>query len=216
MVKKMINLQQGQVIKNYKELCIILDVEPTKGKGRQFHIREFERYCSYHKDGNKFIIDEVFTDPKPKIDNRKNNNSGNNNKYFKQYKVNGKHNKKSGVYIISLDNKVYIGSTMAGLRKRFLQHLDKYNNLPTKEMLENDGTFEALWISENNENEDFVRNMENYYIDLYKKNNKFVVVNEKPAWSYTRKERIEYLNIKVKKENFNKVKELLSKYDLLA
>ena len=69
----MVNLQQGQVIKNYKELCIILDVEPTKGKGRQFHIREFERYCSYHKEGNKFIIDEVFTDPKPKIDNRKNN-----------------------------------------------------------------------------------------------------------------------------------------------
>ncbi|HCR83540.1 MAG TPA: hypothetical protein DIW07_09035 [Lachnospiraceae bacterium] len=74
----MVNLQQGQVIKNYKELCIILDVEPTKGKGRQFHIREFERYCSYHKEGNKFIIDEVFQDPKPKIDNRVN---GNNNKY---------------------------------------------------------------------------------------------------------------------------------------
>lgn len=69
----MVNLQQGQVIKNYKELCVILD-EPVKtGKSKQLQLCDWDRYFTHHKEGNKFIIDEVFTDPKPKIDNRCNN-----------------------------------------------------------------------------------------------------------------------------------------------
>lgn len=66
-------LHEGQVIKNYKELCKLLDVEPTKGKGRKYHIREFERYCKYRKEGHKFIVEEVYSEPKEKIDGRVNN-----------------------------------------------------------------------------------------------------------------------------------------------
>ncbi|MBS4539796.1 hypothetical protein GOQ27_15080 [Clostridium sp. D2Q-11] len=66
-------LEEGQVIKNYKQLCNLLDVEPTKGKGRKYHIKEFERYCKYHKTGHKFIVDEVYSEPKPKTDGRINN-----------------------------------------------------------------------------------------------------------------------------------------------
>lgn len=73
-------LHKGQVIKNYKELCKLLGVKPTKGKGRKYHIREFERYCKYHKEGHKFIIDEVYLEPLPEIDGRI-NNGGNNTKY---------------------------------------------------------------------------------------------------------------------------------------
>ncbi|MGE4213591.1 MAG: hypothetical protein AB7E42_02280 [Anaerotignaceae bacterium] len=69
----MVNLQAGQVIKNYKELCNILN-EPIKtGKSKQIQLKEFERYFSYHKQGNSFIIDEVYAEPKPKVDNRCNN-----------------------------------------------------------------------------------------------------------------------------------------------
>ncbi len=68
-----LNLKEGQVIKNYIELCKLLDVEPTRGKGRDYHIREFERYCKYHKQGQKFIIDEVYAEPLEKIDGRINN-----------------------------------------------------------------------------------------------------------------------------------------------
>ncbi len=67
------NLEKGQVIKNYKELCKLLGVKPTKGKGRNYHIAEFERYCTYTKQGHKFIIEEVFAEPKPKVDGRVNN-----------------------------------------------------------------------------------------------------------------------------------------------
>lgn len=76
----MVKLQAGQVFKNYKELCNHLD-EPIKtGKSKQLQLLDFERYFTYHKEGNKFIVDEVFSDPKPKIDNRV-NNGGNNTKY---------------------------------------------------------------------------------------------------------------------------------------
>lgn len=71
-------LSVGQVIKNYIEWCKILGVKPTRGKGRDYHIRELERYCKYHKEKQKFVIDEVFDEPLPKIDNRK---GGNNTKY---------------------------------------------------------------------------------------------------------------------------------------
>lgn len=67
---KSIILEKGQVIKNYKELCKILGFKPTKGKGREYHIREFKRYCTYEKEGHKFIVKEVFKEIKPKIDKR--------------------------------------------------------------------------------------------------------------------------------------------------
>lgn len=61
-------------------MCKIMGFKPTRGKGRIYHIREFERYCTYRKEGQKFIVEEVFDEPLPKIDGRSNNGE-NNNKY---------------------------------------------------------------------------------------------------------------------------------------
>ena len=68
--KNQTNLEVGQVFKNYKAICEWLGVEPTKGKGRQYHIKEFERYCTYHKEGQKFIVDIVYDECQEKVDNR--------------------------------------------------------------------------------------------------------------------------------------------------
>lgn len=73
-------LKQGQVIKNYKELCKLLDVDVKGGKGKQYQMKEIERYYKFRKEGYKFIIEQVYPEPKPKIDNRV-NNGGNNTKY---------------------------------------------------------------------------------------------------------------------------------------
>lgn len=70
------NLKIGQVLKNYKELCEVLVIEPTTGNARKAQIKELERYCRYHKEGNKFVIDEIFTKELEKVDDRK---LGNNN-----------------------------------------------------------------------------------------------------------------------------------------
>lgn len=56
---KIQNLYQGQVLKNYKELCAILDINVEAGNSKKAQLKELERYVSYHKEGNKFIIDEI-------------------------------------------------------------------------------------------------------------------------------------------------------------
>lgn len=53
-------LQVGMIVKNYKELCSLLD-EPVKdGNSKKAQLKEFERYFRYHKEGNKFVIDEIY------------------------------------------------------------------------------------------------------------------------------------------------------------
>ena len=71
-------LYTNQIFKNYKELCAFFDEKPTTGCSKQAQFKEWERYFSYRKEGNKFIITEVFDTAKDKVDNRANNYSRNN------------------------------------------------------------------------------------------------------------------------------------------
>ena len=77
------NLIQGQTIKNYKSLCTILDIPVKGGNGKDIQLNELSRYCTYIKQGNKFIITEIFNIPLVKIDHRK---EGNNSKYVEHIK----------------------------------------------------------------------------------------------------------------------------------
>lgn len=71
-------MHEGQTIKNYKELCKLLE-EPTKvGKSKILQLKEFERYFKYNKKGNKYMIISIYEIPLMKIDNRK---GGNNSTY---------------------------------------------------------------------------------------------------------------------------------------
>lgn len=65
------NLISGQVFKNYKELCSVLEIEVKSGNTKIAQLKELERHCSYHKEGNKFVIDEIYNEVKEKVDNRK-------------------------------------------------------------------------------------------------------------------------------------------------
>lgn len=67
---KIENLSEGQVIKNYKELCALLGIEPCAGNSKKSQLKELERYINYHKEGNKFIVDEVYSEIKEKVDMR--------------------------------------------------------------------------------------------------------------------------------------------------
>lgn len=54
---KIENLEVGMVIKNYKELCKLID-EPVKtGEAKQNQINKLAELVEFHKEGNKFIID---------------------------------------------------------------------------------------------------------------------------------------------------------------
>ena len=66
-------LEKGIVIKNYKELCRLANIEVKTGDSKKAQLKELERYCKYIKIGNKFVIDEIYEKPKDKEDGRKNN-----------------------------------------------------------------------------------------------------------------------------------------------
>ena len=126
------NLIIGMKVKNYKELCSLLEIIPCKGgKSRQLQIKDIERYFSYEKEGQKFIIKEVFKIPKPK-DNLLIN--GNNSKYIEEirdvltsylYENKGSNAKvllsfSKLVGILGLANNTY---TIANTRKRELSDI---------------------------------------------------------------------------------------------
>lgn len=64
------NLCEGLIIKNYKELCVLLEIKVTGGDSKKSQLKDLERYCKYHKEGNKFIIDEIYSEVKMKVDMR--------------------------------------------------------------------------------------------------------------------------------------------------
>lgn len=72
-------LHTNDIFKNYKELCAYLGEEPKKANSKVAQIKEWERYFSFVKEGQKIIITEVFDTPQEKIDKR----GGNNNKNVK-------------------------------------------------------------------------------------------------------------------------------------
>lgn len=66
----------GMIIKNYKELCAILNEETKTGKAKQLQLKNWKRYFDWEKDGQKFIIVDIYDTPLPKEDlRRKGNNS---------------------------------------------------------------------------------------------------------------------------------------------
>ena len=69
------NLQVGQVVKNYKELCALLGIKVEAGNSKKAQLKELDRFVKYHKEGNKFVIDEIYSIAKDKIDLRNEGNS---------------------------------------------------------------------------------------------------------------------------------------------
>lgn len=87
------NLELNKKYKNYKEISELLHEPNKSGKAKQLQLKDWERYFTYKKDGQGFIITEIYTDAKEKIDNRKGNTGtsegsrGHNNKYGKYIDV---------------------------------------------------------------------------------------------------------------------------------
>jgi hypothetical protein len=60
------NIHVGMIIKNYKQLCSLLN-EPIKtGDSKKAQLKEWSRHFSYLKEGNKYIIEDIYSEPKEK------------------------------------------------------------------------------------------------------------------------------------------------------
>lgn len=67
---KIKNLQENMVIKNYKELCSLLEIKSSAGNSKKAQLKKLETYINYEKQGNKFIIKEIYKKQKIKEDRR--------------------------------------------------------------------------------------------------------------------------------------------------
>lgn len=63
-------LTPGTILKNYKELCSLLELPETTGKSKQLQINNLRRFCAMEKDGNRYIITELYDIPLEKEDKR--------------------------------------------------------------------------------------------------------------------------------------------------
>lgn len=204
------NLKEGQVVKNYKELCLLIEEENLAGNSKKSQLKEFERFIKYHKEGNKFVIEEIYEEPLEKIDNRGNKNGEKSNSYkkYNNLKITSEEDNNYGVYYILKDNDIYIGSTIQGFRKRFQEHKNGYDKLMnhTYELLQNGGEFHILYDMTGLEDETLVRMVENEYIQYFRNYTNYNVINHLKG-SYS--EKIKYKRIKVLESNYEKAMQLL-------
>lgn len=74
------------IIKSYILLCEVTGEDVKTGsKAKAYHLKEMERYFYYHKSGNEFVIDGIYSKPLKKIETRgkSEGSKGNNNIYGK-------------------------------------------------------------------------------------------------------------------------------------
>ena len=69
-VIKIENISEGQIVKNYKAMCAELDVPIEAGNSKKAQLKEWECHFAYERQGNKFIITEIYDIPKEKVDGR--------------------------------------------------------------------------------------------------------------------------------------------------
>ena len=201
---KIENLKEGMVLKSYRELCEVLEMKVQSSDSKNAQLKELGRYCKFHKDKYKFVIDEVYDIPLPKEDNVRNT------KNYPQFKVNKDkwHNK--GVYMIKLDNQVYIGSTI-NFRDRFKQHLrgDLDYMKHTYELLNNGGKFFILHDMSDIEDIELIRMVEEEYILFYTHETDYDVINRRIGIYTFEKPKIKYKSIKIEENRLSEVLEIL-------
>ena len=169
---------EGQIIKNAKELGYILGKEvkekvQTKTKNSWF--KELDTYCTWHKEGQKIIIDEVFTEQKEKVDGRK-NNGGARARISKYSHV---PTTKGVYYIVDNDRDIYVGSTSVSFRERYQQHTQKDNHCESKVIISKEHTFGVLYDMSDIEDVELIRMIEDEYINYFSNNTEYNLVNKR-------------------------------------
>lgn len=55
------------IVKNYKVMCELLGEQVTTGNAKKAQLKEWERYFSFERQGQKFLIGEIYDIPYPKL-----------------------------------------------------------------------------------------------------------------------------------------------------
>lgn len=181
-------LWSGREFVNYRDFVNSMGWSFAKS-GSPVHQLQFKRLselCRWSKDldengkrlSNKIIIHEVYEKPIPSVDKR--STSPSRITHFPGYCIPEEHDRSIGVYRIICDNEIYIGSTSDSFRSRFLGHVYSGKPLVPTLMIERGGRYELIEVMNGfNEKEVLIR--EQHYIDQYKQDQNFVLVNQVSA-----------------------------------
>ena len=130
---------------------------------------------------------------------------------IKNFNVDYSKRNNKGIYYIIKDNDIYIGSSVK-FRKRFIQHWNgesKEMNY-TYDLLHNGGTFNILYDMTDIEDVELIRMVENEYIQYFKENTDFNVINHMNEATWKGKNyKQKYKNIKIKIEDYDNVLKIL-------
>lgn len=165
------------------------------------------------KNGRSFIYEIIELDI---AEQRKDIDTTYGKRYISNFKVKSTDFNNIGVYYILKDNDIYIGSTINGFRRRFMQHYEGYDKQMkhTYELLHNNGEFHILHDMTGIEDEPLIRQTENDYINYFRNNTDYNVINHmyEASWAGKNSDKQKYKSlkgIKVKEEDYNQVRELL-------
>lgn len=128
------SLSVGEEFKNYNDLCSVLQLKPTSGKSKRLQMKEIERFMSFERQGQKYIIKEIYPVPKEKKDNKRNSKYKDLIEYLlvqQLYELTRNSGSENIDIIYWLDSLTYNLSMRNG---NFVRSLA--NNLPLKEWLD--------------------------------------------------------------------------------
>lgn len=210
---KLENLKVGMFFKNYKELCKVLEVKPLSGNSKKAQMRWFALHFTLEQIGYSFTVKEILTtevQPKPT------RGGANNNIERPNFKVDEDNWNSIGVYKIVLNRDIYIGSTIDGFRRRFLNHTYEYSKSLAKNIIDNGGEFTIIKVC-NDMDEPKIREIENKWINYYKNHSQWNLINKNDAWSFTEPKprcKPEYKMIMVENKRYEDVIKLLQGNDI--
>ena len=191
--------------KNWRELCDSMEWHFSKSLNvRKSQEKSLSTICKWHKDGHKVIIDIVYEKPLEKETKVKTYGER-----YKQFNVKKEYEHSMMVYIIKINNEVYIGSTKEP-KKRFFSHLTNANNdhKTTYDLLKRGAIFSPLKIFSD---EKEMREYERQLIKKYSKDKNYICRNKQSNEEYMIKKNRnkKFLNIKVNIEDSEKIIQLL-------
>ena len=123
---------------------------------------------------------------------------------IKNFNVDYSKRNNKGIYYIIKDNDIYIGSTV-DFRKRFIQHWNGESKemKHTYNLLHSGGTFNILYDMTDIEDIELIRMVENEYIQYFKAQTDFNVINHVDGANWKGKNyKQKYKNIKIKIEDY--------------
>lgn len=200
----MSNLKEGQVFKNYKELCVFLGWEITNGNSKKKQMDTLSTMCEWHKEGNKIVVDEVYEKQLVKP-NKKRMFS---DEFYGEFNT-------SGIYILSDKfDKKYIGSSK-NVYERFMDHRKKSEGSTSKYLDKDSIQIEIMDMTRGIEDREFLYELEKIAIEEFVK----VGVDLVNRITRVKKERVtkeKFKTIKVKNDVYEQAIEILKINGLVA